>query len=171
MGRGMNLIIDTREQKPLTFDFPTTRSTLHTGDYSIGGYEQVFCVERKSIADLIGTCDFKNRKRFKRELQRMQDGYEFYCIVIDGKESDILPHCQKVYKKQYGTYLAKKKRGIKCRPPMRPEVREKSVMGSLLSWRSGFNCHHYFTGSREKSAELILDMAERFVYNKEKQDK
>ena len=50
------IIIDNREQMPLTFEhFPSRCGTLQSGDYSLAGHEGRFTVERKSVADLIGS--------------------------------------------------------------------------------------------------------------------
>lgn len=50
------IIIDNREQTPLTFEhFPSMCGTLQSGDYSLAGHEGRFTVERKSVADLIGS--------------------------------------------------------------------------------------------------------------------
>ena len=170
------IIIDTREQKPLEFS-NSERLTLHTGDYSIKGYEKTFTIEHKTIADLIGTCDGlvtkkkpkSNRVRFREELQRMVDDFDFYCIVISGNESDILDQCKKTYGIQYGNWIKKKKRGIKCRPPMRPEVREMSVKGSIKAFRADFNCHYYFLGDKKKTAEFIEEQAKYYTRHKNEQ--
>ena len=51
-----HIIIDNREQMPLTFQhFPSRRGTLQSGDYSLARFETRFTVERKSIDDLIGS--------------------------------------------------------------------------------------------------------------------
>lgn len=82
------LIIDTREQTPLTFgNIPSERATLHTADYSIRGYESVFGVERKTIGDLVGSLT-AGRERFMREMQRLQ-AYTFKRLLIVGSRSDI----------------------------------------------------------------------------------
>ena len=39
MNDDLTVVIDTREQWPLVFNCPTVRGTLHTGDYSVQGYE------------------------------------------------------------------------------------------------------------------------------------
>jgi len=49
------IIVDSREQKPYLFGGYTCgvkKSGLKTGDYSIEGYENSICVERKSKEDL-----------------------------------------------------------------------------------------------------------------------
>ena len=76
--------VDTREQAPYQFQGITcdTRQgrkplvvtrcpcPMPTGDYSIQGYVDQVCVERKSYSDLCGTLT-GGRDRFVRELSRM----------------------------------------------------------------------------------------------------
>ena len=87
----ITIIEDTREQTPLT-DWPATvaveNGTLHTGDYSIKGWENCFTVERKSLEDFAGTMmggyeanSEKPKKRFNRELERMR---HFDCASVVG---------------------------------------------------------------------------------------
>ena len=149
------IVEDTREQKPLSFKRESVRKKLDTGDYSIVGYEHTVCCERKSISDLIGTCDQKERQRFKRELVRMQKGFQFYAIVIAGYEEDVLSHCVDIHKIQCKQYAEKIKKWKGIRKPMLPEVRAKGVLGSLRSWRTKFNTHYYFLGSEMGVAEWV----------------
>ena len=76
------IVIDTREQTPLRFPegVETIRATLRTGDYSVGGYEDSFAIERKSLADLVNTV-IHGRDRFERELARM-DGFKFRRLLV-----------------------------------------------------------------------------------------
>jgi len=85
------IIIDTREQTPLPFaDIPTERATLATGDYSVKGFEREFCVERKTVEDLVQSLTHE-RDRFSRELQRMR-AFDFRRLLIVGTLSDIEAH-------------------------------------------------------------------------------
>jgi ERCC4-type nuclease len=85
------VLVDSREQTPLPFaHFPTERATLATGDYSVKGFENDFCVERKSITDLVQSATFE-RERFERELVRMR-GYSFRRLLIVGTLADIEAH-------------------------------------------------------------------------------
>lgn len=55
------VLVDTREQYPLSFDcFPnwiaeTRKQKLDVGDYSVQGMEHLLILERKSLSDLIST--------------------------------------------------------------------------------------------------------------------
>jgi hypothetical protein len=83
------LVVDSREQVPLPFSQLKTQSgTLTTGDYSILGAEELFAVERKTLADLVACCA-GGRERFKRELHRLR-GFRFKRLVVVGSEEDIL---------------------------------------------------------------------------------
>jgi hypothetical protein len=67
------IIVDTREPTPLVFPtLPSMAGTLTTGDYSLAGGEELFAVERKSVADLAACCIGDNRARFERELHRLR---------------------------------------------------------------------------------------------------
>jgi DNA excision repair protein ERCC-4 len=84
------IVVDTREQSPLSFSrLKTQPGTLVTGDYSVAGLESLFAVERKSISDLVGCCMGESRNRFERELHRLR-GFRFKRLLIVGTEAEIL---------------------------------------------------------------------------------
>jgi hypothetical protein len=157
------IIQDTKEQQPLKFkDVDVIVSGLKTADYSIQGYENRVCFEHKTIKDLIGTCDHNkvkgkpqsNYARFSNELARMKDGFDFYAIVISGYADDILPQCYKIA-------LMQEQAGFK--KIVKPETRAKGVRGSLESLRARYNCHFYFLGTKELTAEWIVKQAKWFL--------
>lgn len=83
------IVIDSREQDRLVFTrLPSVVSGLRTGDYSALGIEEHFCVERKSISDLVGCCVNSNRDRFENELHRAR-GYRFARLLVIGTRADI----------------------------------------------------------------------------------
>ena len=81
------ILVDTREQDPLAFSFPSEIGTLSTGDYSVKGLEEDFSVERKSLSDLYGSLT-SGRDRFRRELQRLL-AYPFRRLLVIGSEAEI----------------------------------------------------------------------------------
>lgn len=87
----IQIICDTREQRPFSFDptkFTVTRGTLATGDYSIAGLETVVTVERKSLGDLVSTL-IHDWLRARKEFIRMS-GFEVAAIVVEADMSDII---------------------------------------------------------------------------------
>ena len=103
----LTIIEDTREQTPLT-DWPegvaVENGTLHTGDYSVKGWENCFAIERKSLQDLAGTMlggyeahSEKPKKRFNRELERMRH-FDCAAVVVTATPEEVLAfrhHCGK----------------------------------------------------------------------------
>lgn len=87
------VLVDTREQSPFTFArfdnwiTGSKLSTLATGDYSIEGMENLVCLERKSLNDLVGTL-MHQRPRFFRQLERMQ-AFPYRAILIEASYDDV----------------------------------------------------------------------------------
>jgi len=82
-------VVDTREQTPYCFSGSDIVQKLDTGDYSIEGYEEIICIERKSLNDFISSVlPTRGWLRFQKELWRMQE-MEQVCIVVEGQWSDL----------------------------------------------------------------------------------
>ena len=75
------IVVDTREQEPWTFDSPTVRRKLDSGDYSVEGLESSLSVERKSLNDAVSTI-LHSRPRFERELERLRS-CRWACVVVE----------------------------------------------------------------------------------------
>jgi len=84
------IVVDTREQLPWTFPHDSIVGTLKTGDYSLEGFEDRVCVERKSLSDAYGTLG-KGRERFVRELGRMES-FDLALIVIESTLPEFIMH-------------------------------------------------------------------------------
>ena len=70
------VIQDTREQDGWFFSpydkcEGMERSTMLTGDYTLKGYEDVVCIERKASVAEIAMNLGKKKKPFQEEMQRM----------------------------------------------------------------------------------------------------
>lgn len=90
------VIKDTREQNGWFFS-PYDKcqgmevKTLHTGDYTIEGFEDVVCVERKGCVSEIAMNLGKKKNAFQAEMQRMKD-YEFSFLICEFDMDDILKY-------------------------------------------------------------------------------
>ena len=81
----LKIFIDTREQKPLTFNISEDLK-LDFGDYTVGGDDYNYTyIDRKSDSDFKGTLT-GGLARFRRELQRVQEFDSYLFIVV---ESDL----------------------------------------------------------------------------------
>lgn len=87
------VLIDTREQRPLSFQnyknwiASERRATLETGDYTVEGFEHLIALERKSLPDLVGTL-MHNRERFFAECERMTH-FKWRAILVEASYEDV----------------------------------------------------------------------------------
>jgi ERCC4-type nuclease len=134
------LLQDTREQRPLFARIPkglTIQSTtLINGDYSVKGFEDKICFERKSH-DLFPYCSTERDKTVKKMLRFRN--FEFVGLIIEMREAEIY---------QFQEYTK-----------VHPEV----IRGALVSFAVRYNVHVYF-GTRDSCARWLLDHAVKF-YN------
>ena len=88
MSKLITIIHDDREKDPwdqefLGSEFIVKRKRLKTGDYTIGGMDEILCIEKKSnweeLALNIGVK--RNRDNFEAELRRMQE-YKVRILII-----------------------------------------------------------------------------------------
>jgi len=84
------VLVDTREQRafPLADNHPNwiggeKRVKLAAGDYSIEGMQDILSLERKSLADAIGST-MAGRARFIRSCERLA-AYRWKAIIIEAK--------------------------------------------------------------------------------------
>lgn len=102
------ILIDTREQKPLKFkDRKTQIVTLKFGDYAFSNEEASCgcCIERKSLSDFIGTMS-GGYERFVKEIERSQEQNAYLIILVEESLQNALSF-------KYLPYISKK---IKATP-------------------------------------------------------
>lgn len=131
---GYQFVIDTREQRPWNLE-PAVRKGLQTGDYSVTGLEDLLCVERKSLPDLLGVMS-SGRSRFERELARMAE-FERAFLVVEASWETLAR----------GNYHVGGSRFINMHP--------NSVMGSIYAWISRFNVRTHFAADRLAAEEWV----------------
>jgi ERCC4-type nuclease len=80
----MIIIIDTREQLPLTFTgHETINRKLDEGDYNTPELEDKIVIERKSLQDFYQSITI-NHQRFKAEILRAKEKNKPFYIFIEG---------------------------------------------------------------------------------------
>jgi len=82
------IVIDTREQQPYGFPCATVRRKLDAGDYSVAGRESQIAVERKSLADFVGSV-IHDGERFHAELEQLAS-LTHACIVVEADLDAVL---------------------------------------------------------------------------------
>jgi ERCC4-type nuclease len=87
------VLVDTREKLPLDFRrFPNwiageRRQKLDVGDYSIEGMEELLCIERKTLSDLITTL-IQQRSRFFKMCEKLAQ-YRWRALLVEASYEDI----------------------------------------------------------------------------------
>jgi len=137
---GFVLVIDTREQAPLFIKPPkgllTVRDTLKHGDYSIKGFEDKICFERKRVTELYSFVAAERDKAVKK-LTAMKD-LSYKALVIEGVEKEVLS------------------------PQIFTKVSPEAVRQALVSFEIRYGLHIYYGRNREDIERWILDRCIKF---------
>jgi len=149
------IVVDNREQLPYRFDLPATgdgrpqrvavvRRYLPTGDYSIVGFTEEFCIERKSLEDLYSTLG-QDRPRFEREFERMQR-MRFAGVVVEASWLEVL---DPTLARPAGEWLSR--------------LNPASVAGTIAAWSIRYPAvHWWFPGGRRRAERLVFELCEKF---------
>jgi hypothetical protein len=113
------VIKDTREQDGWFFSeydkcCGMEVTGLHTGDYTMKGYEDLVCIERKGCSSEIAMNLGRKKAPFQAEMERMKD-FPFSFIICEFSMSDLIrypegskvPARMKTKVKVTGKYLLK----------------------------------------------------------------
>lgn len=146
----LKIIEDTRETLPLSFDkikdVVVIRQGLKTGDYSVSGYEDRLCFERKAIGDAVSTL-INGHTRFLKEMERMRD-FEAKYILIEHSPSVLYNYCAR-----HGW-----------------QNKFDVVIQSLLAYAYHYQVRVRFCKDREDMAKYIVTKAREFLKEKGEQN-
>jgi ERCC4-type nuclease len=136
------LVQDSREQLGYQdlFESPCLIQGLPTGDYSILGAEHLIAIERKSLADFLGSIT-TGRERFEKELAR---GRALSCfhLVIEGRLDEIAAG-------NYGHAVSK--------------VNPTSVFETLTAFSIRYNLPIWFVGNRQIGARTTESLLKKWL--------
>jgi ERCC4-type nuclease len=145
------ILVDTREQQPLplfknhrNWILGERRATLKTGDYTVEGMEDLLCLERKSLADLVA-CTVTYRQRFLASCARIAK-FKWKAILIEATFEDI--------KSGFGRF------------DIPSEVHPNAVTGTLDAIEAKFGIPILYTSTlRELAAERAASwLSKHFTY-------
>lgn len=139
------IIVDTREQKPWTFENHAIANTkLDTGDYSIQGLEDILCIERKrNVAEIANNI---TESRFKDVIDRIKK-YKFSFILLEFNIDDVLRY-------PIGSTIPKK---IWSKIRISPQY----IMKNLIDLQVENNIHVIFCGSPSTAEQIALSIMNR----------
>ena len=134
--KDLTIAIDTREQKPLSFDCQQEVLKLEVGDYvATGEHYSYTYVDRKAGSDLHSTLSNANYERFKRELQRVRELDSYLFVVIESTPQQMIK-AKRAFKRGSNIEFVLKR------------LRD-------LSYEFQGHCQFVFTGGLDISAEII----------------
>lgn len=144
------VIIDTREQQPWEFErVAYANRKLDTGDYSVEGYENLLCVERKKSVGEIATNI--TEKRFKDVLERMkQYKYSFLILEFDLEDIYQFPIGSNIPKRLWNTL----------------RVSSGFIIKNLLEIQLQYGIHVLFCGDATNASKMALTLMKK-VYELE----
>lgn len=137
-----HIIVDTREQQP--WDFGTLSQSvgkLDTGDYSLRGLEELFCIERKmSVSEVANNIV---EKRWKDVVKRLES-YQYPFLLCEFSLSDI-------YRYPEGSGLPRR---------MWDKLRVKGgfIMKNIMEMQIKHGVHVVFCGDAENANKLALGL-------------
>ena len=143
----MQIVIDSREQRPFQFEGDIYSGTeikqgaLQSGDYSIKGLENKIGIERKSLADLV-MCLGRERERFEREIVRAR-GLEFFAVVCEGSWRQL----------SMGDY--------------RSQLNPKSAVQSVAAFMARHRCPFFFAETRRAAEYLTWSLLKQYLAGKQ----
>jgi len=145
------IIIDTREQKPWSFEnYTIANQKLDTGDYSIEGLENLLAIERKrNISEFANNI---TEKRFKDVINRLSKiKHSFILFEFDFEKVVTYPIGSDIPKRLW----------------QKIRVSPAYILKNIIDLQVNHNIHVMFCGN-SKNAEIIATAIMKKVYKENK---
>lgn len=144
---------DTKEKEGKGWQFSssqycggTMKQSLKTGDYTILGYEDKLCIERKGcISEFAGNL---MEERFYKELDRMEL-FKYSYLILEFSLKDLLDY----------PYVE----GIPYSIRKRIKVRGYFLLKKLCEIQMKYKTHIIFAGDKTSSKEFVMSIFKRMV--------
>lgn len=148
----MKIIRDTRE-KVGYWDFSFYGHEqyirkLDTGDYSIEGYENNLCIERKKSTSELAINIGSDSKRFEAELERMKI-YKYKYIILEFSVDDVLKF--------------PKNSNIPKALASKIKISGQFIMKKILEYEKEYGVEIIFAGNQQKAIDLVLEIFQEIV--------
>lgn len=142
----MIILQDTREQNPWDFSFygfTQQRQTLKTGDYTLVGYEDILCIERKRTTGEIAINIGSKSKPFYAELTRM-GSYKYRFLILEFSEQDVSEF--------------PKGSGIPYKTQAKLRISANFILSSITKISNEYGVNVIFAGSRENAISEVINI-------------
>ena len=140
------IVQDTREQAPWDFSFhdiPVRISGLKTGDYSLVGFEDILCVERKASTAEVALNIGKKKKAFDAEMLRMSH-FKHKYIICEFSVANLLEF--------------PKNSGIPRSQLSKVRISSAYIVKCLNEYSDKYGIEVIFAGCRENAIEIAMEI-------------
>lgn len=149
----ITILQDTKEKIPWDFSIYAdvkrqVRRGLKTGDYTVEGYEDRLCIERKRTTGEISLNLGSKYNQFKAEFDRMQD-FEHRCVICEFPLWLIL---------QFPTGS-----GIPHKRWKWLRTNGKFLYGRLMDMSNEYNVPVYFSNSSLEAQEIAINIMRKIA--------
>lgn len=148
----MIIIRDTREKIGYWdfsfFGHDEKVTKLDTGDYSLVGYENILCIERKKSTSEIATNIGKDCKRFEAELLRMKD-FKHKYLILEFSVANLLEF--------------PKNSGMTKVQMSKVRINPQFLMKRLNEYEQDYGITVIFAGNKDNAIDVALDIFNEVV--------
>tara|TARA_A100001201_G_scaffold6382_1_gene10537 strand:- start:2536 stop:3063 length:528 start_codon:yes stop_codon:yes gene_type:complete len=142
---------DTREQKGWYFGeydkcAGMEQETLKTGDYTIKGFEDMVCIERKFSVEEIANNLGKKKKAFDKEMQRMQE-FAFKYIICEFSMSDLVDYPNSIF----SDYMKQTRPAYVEAQIKKRRITGKYLLRSLMEYQNWYGIHILFCDNKDNA--------------------
>ena len=152
---------DTREQKGWLFDSGDYCNgmkavALKTGDYTLEGFEEVVCIERKKSVEEIANNVGKEKKRFDAEMERINE-YTSKYIICEFSMDDIInyPRCI------FSEYMWHTKPEFCEREIAKRKITGKYILRALMEYQTWYGIHILFCDNAKNAKKVTESIFKR----------
>ncbi len=145
------VVKDTREQKGYWFSNydkcgGMVDRKLDTGDYSIEGFEDVLCIERKASVSEIANNMGKKKDSFHREIERM-DKFRFPFLICEFSLDDVMNFPE-------GSDIPLQKRQFM-------KISPKYLLKCFMDYQVNYNVKVLFCGNKDNAFRVVNSLCKR----------
>ena len=155
------VIKDTREQKGWIFHKGDAcggmkHEGLKTGDYTLEGFEDVVCIERKkSVEEIANNCG-KKKKQFDAEILRMQE-YTFKYIICEFSMSDIIDYPRSIFSE----YMWHTQEDFCAKEIANRKITGKYLLRTLMEYQAWYGVHVLFCDNATNAQKVTESIFKR----------
>ena len=127
------------------------QGSLKTGDYTLKGFEDMVCIERKFSVEEIATNLGKKKNAFDAEMKRMQE-FPFRYIICEFSMSDLIDYPNSIF----SDYMKQTRPDYVKQQISKRRITGKYLLRALMEYQTWYGIHVLFCDDK-KNAFLVAN--------------